>query len=195
MNIIRTNRFDHQRDRLRSYHAGLREINNMPGGMKCLRRNSNPEGEAMPVGCARSGYAGEKDRHFHSLTTERRGQRMDCVGVTAGETAPIHERLGWRADDQRRGQDLRSGVSRMTVIRTNRFDSDRNRRAAHDREYDEGMRETNARYPEQLEATRGPDCIDDDVSFMMRVAGVIVGGLVFAIFLYAWLAGPIEVTL
>ena len=83
----------------------------------------------------------------------------------------------------------------MTVIRTNRFDSDRNRRARHVREYDEGMRETNAKYPEQLEATRGPDCIDDDVSFMMRVAGLIVGGLVFAIFLYAWLAGPIEVTL
>ena len=83
----------------------------------------------------------------------------------------------------------------MSVIHTNRFDHQRNRRARHVREYDEGMRELNARYPEQLEATRGPDCIDDDVSFMMRVAGVIVGGLVFAIFLYAWLAGPIEVTL
>lgn len=80
----------------------------------------------------------------------------------------------------------------MNIIRTNRFDSDRNRRARDVREYDEGMRETNAKYPEQLEATRGPDCIDDDVSFMMRVAGVIVGGLVFAIFLYAWIAGPIE---
>lgn len=81
------------------------------------------------------------------------------------------------------------------IIRTNRFDHQRDRRAAHVREYDEGMRETNARYPEQLEATRGPDCIDDDVSFMLRVASVIVGGLVFAIFLYAWIAGPVEVTL
>lgn len=81
------------------------------------------------------------------------------------------------------------------LIRTTRFDHQRDRRARHIREYDEGMRELNARYPEQLEATRGPDCIDDDVSFMMRVAGLIVGGLVFAIFLYAWIAGPIEVTL
>jgi hypothetical protein len=80
----------------------------------------------------------------------------------------------------------------MTVIQTNRFDAQKNRRARHVREYDEGMRELNARYPEQLEATRGPDCIDDDVSFMLRVAGLIVGGLVFAIFLYAWMAGPIE---
>ena len=80
----------------------------------------------------------------------------------------------------------------MTVIHTNRFDAQKNRRARHVREYDEGMRELNARYPEQLEATRGPDCIDDDVSFMLRVASVIVGGLVFAIFLYAWMAGPIE---
>ena len=83
----------------------------------------------------------------------------------------------------------------MSVIHTNRFDHQRDRRVRHIREYDEGMRELNAKYPEQLEATRGPDCIDDDVSFMMRVAGVIVGGLVFAIFLYAWLSGPIEVTL
>jgi len=80
----------------------------------------------------------------------------------------------------------------MTVIHTNRFDAQKNRRARHVREYDEGMRELNARYPEQLEATRGPDCIDDNVSFMLRVASVIVGGLVFAIFLYAWMAGPIE---
>ena len=82
----------------------------------------------------------------------------------------------------------------MNIIRTNRFDSDRNRRAAHVREYDEGMRELNAPPPDmaQLPQTRGPDCIDDDVSFMLRVAGVIVGGLVFAIFLYAWIAGPIE---
>lgn len=84
---------------------------------------------------------------------------------------------------------------RDNIIRTTRFDQQRNRRAAHVREYEEGMRELNAKYPEQLEATRGPDCIDDDVSFMMRVAGLIVGGLVFAIFLYAWLAGPVEVTL
>ena len=72
----------------------------MPGGMKCLRRNSNPEGEAMPVGCARSGYAGEKDRHFHSLTTERRGQRMDCVGVTAGETAQIIQNAAQSLSDR-----------------------------------------------------------------------------------------------
>lgn len=81
------------------------------------------------------------------------------------------------------------------LIRTNRFDHQRDRRARHIREYDEGMRELNASYQAQLPQTRGPDCIDDDVSFMMRVAGVIVGGLVFAIFLYAWLSGPIEVTL
>ncbi len=41
--------------------------------------NSNPEGGAMPVGCARSGYAGEKDRHFPSPATERREQRTDCA--------------------------------------------------------------------------------------------------------------------
>ena len=84
---------------------------------------------------------------------------------------------------------------RDNIIRTTRFDHQRDRRAAHVREYDEGMRELNASYQAQLPQTRGPDCIDDDVSFMMRVAGVIVGGLVFAIFLYAWLSGPIEVTL
>ena len=81
------------------------------------------------------------------------------------------------------------------LIRTNRFDHQRDRRARHIREYDEGMRELNASYQAQLPQTRGPDCIDDDVSFMMRVAGLIVGGLVFAIFLYAWLSDPIEVTL
>lgn len=81
------------------------------------------------------------------------------------------------------------------LIRTNRFDHQRDRRARHVREYDEGMRELNARYPEQMEATRGPDPLHDDISMMARIAGVIVGGLVFAIFLYAWIAGPIEVTL
>lgn len=50
---------------------------------------TNPEGVARPVGCARSGHAGEKDRRFPSYTTERRGQRTDCADVTAGETAPI----------------------------------------------------------------------------------------------------------
>lgn len=86
---------------------------------------------------------------------------------------------------------------RDNIIRTTRFDHQRDRRAAHVREYDEGMRELNAPPPDmvQLPQTRGPDCIDDDVSFMMRVAGLIVGGLLFAIFLYAWIAGPIEVTL
>lgn len=80
----------------------------------------------------------------------------------------------------------------MNIIRTVRFDSDRDRRARHVREYDEGMRELNARYPEQMEATRGPDHLHDDISMMARIAGVIVGGLVFGIFLYAWMAGPIE---
>lgn len=54
----------------------------------------------------------------------------------------------------------------MTVIHTNRFDAQKNRRARHVREYDEGMRELNARYPEQLEATRGPDCIAEDLRFL-----------------------------
>lgn len=81
------------------------------------------------------------------------------------------------------------------IIRTDRFDHQRNRRARHVREYDEGMRELNARYPAQLEETRGPDPLHDDISIMARIAGLILGGLVFAIFLYAWLAGPIEVTL
>ena len=80
----------------------------------------------------------------------------------------------------------------MNIIRTNRFDSDRNRRAALSREYEDGMRELNARYPEQLEETRGPDPLHDDISIMARIAGLILGGLVFAIFLYAWIAGPIE---
>lgn len=65
----------------------------------------------------------------------------------------------------------------MTIIRTTRFDSARERRAKLAREYEEGMRELNARYPEQLDATRGPDCIDEDVRFIMRglAAGLIVG--------------------
>lgn len=33
----------------------------------------------MPVGCARSGHTGEKNRHFPSHVTERRGQRIDCA--------------------------------------------------------------------------------------------------------------------
>lgn len=37
--------------------------------------NPNPEAMAMPMGCARSGHMGEKDRRFHSHSTERRGRR------------------------------------------------------------------------------------------------------------------------
>lgn len=79
----------------------------------------------------------------------------------------------------------------------NYTDASRIERGQLDAEHMAFLREVNAPPSDmcQLEATRGPDCIDDDVSFMMRVAGVIVGGLVFAIFLYAWIAGPVEVTL
>lgn len=64
----------------------------------------------------------------------------------------------------------------MTVIHTNRFDADRNRRARHVREYDEGMRELNARYPAHLEATRGSDCISEDLRFLKfgLIAGLAV---------------------
>ena len=83
----------------------------------------------------------------------------------------------------------------MSVIHTNRFDSARNRRARHVREYDQGRCDLDARNPGQMVATRWPDPLHDDISMMACIAGVIVGGLVFAIFLYAWIAGPIEVTL
>lgn len=64
----------------------------------------------------------------------------------------------------------------MSVIHTNRFDSARDRRARHVREYEEGMRELNARYPEQMEATRGPDCISEDLHFLKfgLIAGLAV---------------------
>lgn len=75
------------------------------------------------------------------------------------------------------------------VIRTNRFDTDRERRAKMQDEYRKGLADLNAAPMEQLEVTRGPDPIGDDVSTMMKWAGIIVGALVFSIFLYAWIVG------
>lgn len=72
----------------------------------------------------------------------------------------------------------------MTVIRTTRFDSARERRAKLAREYDEGMRELNARYPAQLPQTRGPDPIGEEIT----AAGFIVSALVVAIFVIAVLS-------
>lgn len=72
----------------------------------------------------------------------------------------------------------------MTIIRTTRFDSARNRRAKLAREYDEGMREINARYPEQHRAKRGPDPIGEEIT----AAGFIVSALVVAIFVIAVLS-------
>lgn len=66
----------------------------------------------------------------------------------------------------------------MTIIRTTRFDSTRELRAKNVREYDDGLRELNAPPPDmaQMRQTRGPDCIDEDVRFIMRglAAGLIV---------------------
>ena len=81
---------------------------------------------------------------------------------------------------------------RDNVIRSPRFDADRNRRARHLREYGEHLDELNG-YP-PLPVTREAP-VADDISTMTKAATLIVGGLVFAIFLYAWLAGPVEVSL
>lgn len=51
------------------------------------------------------------------------------------------------------------------IIHDDRFNADRERREAHTRVYDEGMRELNAPYPEQREPTRGPDPISDDMAW------------------------------
>lgn len=74
------------------------------------------------------------------------------------------------------------------VIRTDRFDGQRNRIAQHVRDYDEGMRELNARYPEQLDVTRGPDAVGEDVRFIFAgiIAGLLVGVLACIVKFRAW---------
>ena len=78
------------------------------------------------------------------------------------------------------------------VIRSPGFDEQRNRRARHLREYGEHLDELNG-YP-PLPVTRD-DVRGDDISTMTKAATLIVGGLVFAIFLYAWLAGSQDISL
>ena len=75
------------------------------------------------------------------------------------------------------------------IIRSPLFNSNRNRRARDLREYGEHLTELNG-WPE-LPVTRA----DDDISTMTKAATLIVGGLVFAIFLYAWISGGSDVTL
>lgn len=70
------------------------------------------------------------------------------------------------------------------IIRTDRFDANRDRLEQITRDYDAGMRDLNVRYPAQLEATRGPDAIDEDTTW----AAIIVTALIGFILAWAWVA-------
>ena len=45
-----------------------------------VQRNDILRVGPKPVGCARSGYAGEKNRHFHRTDIERRSETY-CIGL------------------------------------------------------------------------------------------------------------------
>lgn len=67
-------------------------LTGLGGGVATLSpetATTDPGALAMPVGSAGSGCTGEKDRHFHSQSTERPGAGSPLADVTAGETAPI----------------------------------------------------------------------------------------------------------
>ena len=74
------------------------------------------------------------------------------------------------------------------VIRDDRFNAARERKAMIDREYDNFMREVNAAPMEQLEATRGGDPIADDLAWIAfgLLAGVMVGVLAVIVKFRIW---------
>lgn len=74
------------------------------------------------------------------------------------------------------------------VIHTNRFDTDRERRAKMQDEYRRGLAELNAPLPdmEQLDATRGPDPVGEDVRTV--IATVLIGAVVFGMLVWAVIA-------
>lgn len=86
---------------------------------------------------------------------------------------------------------LRQQITALdNVIRTDRFDGQRNRQAKLDADYASGLAEINAPVPgmEQLRQTRGPDPISADVAWIMfgLLAGVLVGVLGFVVKFRVW---------
>jgi hypothetical protein len=85
------------------------------------------------------------------------------------------------------------------IIRSDRFDADRERRAKMQREYVEGIAETGdfkmLADMHQSEETRGDGVQKARGCWLDGLATALIGGMLFGLLVYAWVAGIVEVGL